>query len=98
MCLNSLSSRSKVSNGCLPFRSSHVSVYGEVQWARLHFHGVWCLGELLSLVFSSIIIQGAWTEQRFPLLSYEASGSWSYRLACEAATISVVGCRSGGYL
>ncbi|CAN7121573.1 unnamed protein product, partial [Brassica rapa subsp. narinosa] len=32
-------------------------------------------------------IQGVWTEQRFPLSRYEASGSWSYRLACEAATI-----------
>ncbi|KAF3572925.1 hypothetical protein F2Q69_00060111 [Brassica cretica] len=44
----------------------------------------------------SICIQGAWTEQRFPLSSYEASGVWSYRLACEAATISLV-CRSGDY-
>ncbi|KAL0650563.1 hypothetical protein Bca4012_093254 [Brassica carinata] len=57
---------------------------------------LWCLGELLSLVFRSICIQDVWTEQRFPLSSYEASGVWSYRLACEAATISLV-CRSGDY-
>ncbi|WZZ32688.1 hypothetical protein YC2023_016089 [Brassica napus] len=44
----------------------------------------------------SICIQGVWTEQRFPLSSYEASGVWSYRLACEAATISLV-CRSRDY-
>ncbi|KAF3585275.1 hypothetical protein F2Q69_00026103 [Brassica cretica] len=31
--------------------------------------------------------QGTWTKQRFPLLSFEAFGSWSYRLAGEAATI-----------
>ncbi|KAF2563929.1 hypothetical protein F2Q70_00015543 [Brassica cretica] len=40
----------------------------------------------------SICIQGVWTEQRFPLSSYEASGVWSYRLACEAATISLISC------
>ncbi|KAG5409888.1 hypothetical protein IGI04_006207 [Brassica rapa subsp. trilocularis] len=37
-------------------------------------------------------IQGVWNEQRFPLSSYEVSGFWSYRLAGEAAAISVFGC------
>ncbi|KAF2550884.1 hypothetical protein F2Q68_00033772 [Brassica cretica] len=48
------------------------------------------LGELLFKEFGRLDIQGVWTEQRFPLSNYEVSGSWSYRLAGEAATISVV--------
>ncbi|CAN7015315.1 unnamed protein product [Brassica rapa subsp. trilocularis] len=48
------------------------------------------LGELLSKEFGRVDIQGVWTEQRFPLSSYEVSGSWSYRLAGVAAAISVV--------
>ncbi|CAF2152739.1 BnaA01g22470D [Brassica napus] len=47
--------------------------------------------------FRRLCIQGVWTEQRFPLSSYEVSGSWSYRLAGEAAAISMVWYRSGGY-
>lgn len=71
-----------------------MSDSGEVRFGKTL--DLWCLGELLSLVFRSICIQGAWTEQRFLLSSYEASGMWSYWLACEAATISLV-CRSGDY-
>ncbi|CAF1908769.1 unnamed protein product [Brassica oleracea var. botrytis] len=37
-------------------------------------------------------IQGVWTEQRFPLSSYEVSGFSSYRLAGKTAAISVFGC------
>ncbi|KAH0873694.1 hypothetical protein HID58_071056, partial [Brassica napus] len=37
-----------------------------------------------------LCIQGVWTEQRFPLLRFEVPGFWSYRLAGEAAAISVV--------
>ncbi|KAF3604832.1 hypothetical protein DY000_02046403 [Brassica cretica] len=44
-----------------------------------------------------LCIQGVWTVQRFPLSSYEVSGSWSYCLAGKAAAIEVFGCRSGGY-
>ncbi|KAH0870464.1 hypothetical protein HID58_077486 [Brassica napus] len=40
--------------------------------------------------YERVCIQGAWTEQRFPLLRFEVSGFWSYRLAGEAAAISVV--------
>ncbi|KAG5397103.1 hypothetical protein IGI04_018917 [Brassica rapa subsp. trilocularis] len=50
----------------------------------------WWLGELLSLIVERLYIQGAWTEQRFSLSSFEVSGVWSYRLAGEAAAISVV--------
>ncbi|KAH0856342.1 hypothetical protein HID58_084603, partial [Brassica napus] len=32
----------------------------------------------------------AWTEQRFPLSSFEVPGFWSYRLAGEAAAIRMV--------
>ncbi|CAF1928030.1 unnamed protein product [Brassica oleracea] len=44
-----------------------------------------------------LCIQGVWTVQRFPLSSYEVSGSWSYCLAGKAAAIEVFGWRSGGY-
>ncbi|KAG5393563.1 hypothetical protein IGI04_023526 [Brassica rapa subsp. trilocularis] len=50
----------------------------------------WWLGELFSLIVEHLSIQGAWTEQRFPLSSFEVPGCWSYRLAGEAAAISVV--------
>ncbi|WZY84924.1 hypothetical protein YC2023_031308 [Brassica napus] len=50
----------------------------------------WWLGELLSLIVERLYIQGAWTEQRFPLSSFEVSRVWSYRLAAKAAAISVV--------
>ncbi|KAL0834631.1 hypothetical protein Bca101_086520 [Brassica carinata] len=46
--------------------------------------------ELLSKEFGRLNIQGVWTELRFPLSSYEVSGSWSYRLAGKATAISVV--------
>ncbi|WZY76653.1 hypothetical protein YC2023_023037 [Brassica napus] len=55
--------------------------------ARLHFCSV-----LVSFFLRMFGIQGVWNEQRFPLSSYEVSGFWSYRLAGEAAAISVFGC------
>ena len=77
-----------MSIGCMSSVSSLVSVSQEVRLAWLHLQRV--LGELLSKAFGRVDIQGVWTEQRFPLSSYEVSGSWSYRLAGEAAAISVV--------
>ncbi|KAH0913889.1 hypothetical protein HID58_028335 [Brassica napus] len=77
-----------VSIGCMSSVSSLVSVSQEVRLAWLHLQRV--LGELLSKAFGRVDIQGVWTEQRFPLSSYEVSGSWSYRLAGVAAAISVV--------
>ncbi|KAF3569234.1 hypothetical protein DY000_02019235 [Brassica cretica] len=40
----------------------------------------WWLGELLSLIVERLCIQGMWTEQRFPLSSFEVPEFWSYRL------------------
>ncbi|KAH0897644.1 hypothetical protein HID58_047212 [Brassica napus] len=55
--------------------------------AKLHFYGVW-----VSFFLRMFGIQGVWTEQRFPLSSYEVSGFSSYRLAGKTAAISVFGC------
>ncbi|KAF2542460.1 hypothetical protein F2Q70_00034856 [Brassica cretica] len=57
---------------------------------EMEVHQFRVLGELLSKEFGRLNIQGVWTELRFPLSSYEVSGSWSYRLAGKAAAISVV--------
>ncbi|KAF3524782.1 hypothetical protein F2Q69_00046890 [Brassica cretica] len=69
-------------------------------FSSLFSGGIVSIGRMFSvssLEFGRLDIQGVWTEQRFPLSSYEVSGSWSYRLAGEAAALSVVGYRSGGY-
>ncbi|WZZ25306.1 hypothetical protein YC2023_008707 [Brassica napus] len=57
---------------------------------EMEVHQFRVLGELLSKEFGRLNIQGVWTELRFPLSSYEVSGSWSYRLVGKAAAISVV--------
>ncbi|KAF3520044.1 hypothetical protein DY000_02062994 [Brassica cretica] len=64
--------------------------------AALDFHGIsggsqTARQDLSRRRSSSEMLQGggAWTEQRFPLSSYEVSGCWSSRFAGKAATISV---------
>ncbi|KAF2573887.1 hypothetical protein F2Q70_00006291 [Brassica cretica] len=64
-----------VSFGCLSFGSSPCW-RGSVGKAS----SSWWLGELLSLIVERLCIQGAWTEQRFPLSSFEVPEFWSYHL------------------
>lgn len=70
-----------MSFGCLSFGSFPVSV-GEVLGKA---SSSWCLGELLSLIVERLCIQGAWTEQWFPLSRFEVPGFWSYRLAASSS-------------
>ncbi|CAN7122141.1 unnamed protein product, partial [Brassica rapa subsp. narinosa] len=79
--LCSLCSRGYVSFGCLSFGSFPVSV-GEVLGKA---SSSWWLGELLSLIVECLCIQGAWTEQWFPLSRFEVPGFWSYRLAASSS-------------
>lgn len=70
-----------MSFGCLSFGSFPVSV-GEVLGKA---SSSWWLGELLSLIVECLCIQGAWTEQWFPLSRFEVPGFWSYRLAASSS-------------
>ncbi|CAN7137713.1 unnamed protein product [Brassica rapa subsp. narinosa] len=89
-----------VSFGCLSFGSFPVSV-GEVLGKA---SSSWWLGELLSLIVECLCIQGAWTEQWFPLSRFEVPGFWSYRLAASSsdkcglgAEVEGTGWRVAGY-